>query len=121
MPNGEALLRGRLPRQRPRNACQLDNRIGVPSSEGLDGEGEKGDINVGARLKKFGHLSLMGDVESNCMVGGATVHKGNLKRRHHRNVKGRVFSPVPSWNEDVGWPGVGARKKAWKKGETMAS
>ena len=57
MPNGEALLRGRRPRKRPRNACQLDNRIGVPSSEGLDGEGEKGYIDVSARLKEFGHLS----------------------------------------------------------------
>ena len=40
MPNGDALLRGRLPRKRPRNPCQLDNCIGVPTSKGLDGEGD---------------------------------------------------------------------------------
>ena len=79
MTNDEALLGGRLPRQRPRNASQLRISLRVPSPKRFDGEREKGDIDIGARLKKFRHLALMGDVEGRSVVGGATVDQGDLK------------------------------------------
>ena len=79
MPNGEALLGGRLPRQRPRNACQLRISLRVPPPKRFDGEREKGDIDIGARLKKFRHLALMGDVKGRSRISGATVYQGDLK------------------------------------------
>ena len=78
--NSETLLGGRLPRQRPRNARQLRNSLGVPSSKRFNGEREKGDVCIGARLKKFRHFALMGDVEGRSRVGSATVDQGDLKR-----------------------------------------